>query len=306
MYPRRKLRLCLLFILIAQHVFSQAVKLPSVPDLINWKEDNSLMDKANVKECREFEINRTGRAMTALFLYDKEGYLTEEKNYRSGVEIKKCIYEYSSSHHALTNYVVIYNGKKSISQRKKCDDNGYPLEVMSEAPDGSYIIDTKMSHFYNSKNLVDSSHGNASQFKFKWYYFYDNSGKIIGAKNLTAFYENLNWKFNYDSTGNLVNEIYWEIKRKTKDSIAIYGCNWTLNKEGKLLNQKREGRGWKEVDYDYKGDSITVHLIQSPELGPSEKHVIYISPKDATITRMRSFNGEGILENDKWYEYVYY
>lgn len=292
-------------ILVSTAAFTQAVKTPSVRYLAEWKEDPEMMRKAGVKEMREFEVKKTGRVMSGFCTYDKEGYITSEIAYNNGQEIRKLVYEYSLYHHAWTKYEFFISGKKSTSRRSVCDKNGYETESFFEKPDGSFESESKTVHYYNKNNLVDSSIGQMGIFKYSWHFKYNDAGKMTEVKSKNPFNPDWHWKYTYDSTGRLIYEYWWEVNRK-KDSAKVAHSAWEWDTNGRLIKQTGEGRGWKEINCTWAGDSVVVDMKQGSEFGPPEKHVIWFSPQNGTVTRMRSYNETGKLESDKWYEYLFY
>lgn len=295
---------CKLFIL---QTIAQPVKTPDVPDGIDWMEDDERMKKGKIKEISEYEYQGGEKIKTGEYKFDVDGFLTEAKNFRNGVEHRSYTCEYSIGHNAHLSYIIKYHGEISVYMKSKCDIYGFEVETSRQKPDGTFAWEEKFKHYYNANKQIDSSFSVTDYgHKQKWIFKYDNKARIINVSCKADSNPEWNWKYSYDSVGHLINEYWWEIDEETKDSSMVANSDWLWDKEGKLLQQSGKGRGWKNISYVYSGDSLAIDMKRGAEFGPGEKYLLYNSPENGTVIRIKALDESGKLEDEKWFEYLYY
>jgi YD repeat-containing protein len=140
--------------------------------------------------------------------------------------------------------------------------------------------------------------------KTESFYTYDKNGNMATTKELTEDNPEWNWEYTYDSLGRLIKEYWWE--KTGKDTAMVALSHWTWNIDGTILKEDGKGRGWKDIYYERKGDTLKIDFSRGAEFGPSYKYKMHLTSDKKLVDYMLQTSPKGWKEEELWYEYIFY
>lgn len=283
--------------------FSQSVENPLGPNLIDWQNDHVRMKKAKVAQARAYVYENGKQIMKQLYDFDTMGYIIKEVEMRNGKTHFFETLEWGPNYHS--NQIYRQDGDKIFCFRKEeFDSHGHTTATYYGTNDGSFELQGSYVYNYNPDGLVDHVKGNWYDQKRESFYTYDAKGRMTKARELTQNNPDWNWEYSYDSLGRLIKEYWWE--KEGKDTSMVGISHWTWNPDGTIQKEVGKGRGWNDINYEWKGDTLKIDFSRGAEFGPSYKYKMQLSSDKKLVNYMLQTSPRGWKEEELWYEYSFY